>query len=396
MDMNPLNLNAISTTSLTNPARIERTAPENQADPREQDIQDSVSVHDEQTRRKSESRGPVETPVMESPVEELPAEPEKQPEAAEAPRTSGTASSRNTTTITILSTNDLHGYYKGMANLAGLVHELKHEHPDALMVDVGDVCYNPPYSDANHYEPMVDIMNSIGYNVVTLGNHEFQWGATRMHDEYVSKIEADVVSANIKDLKTNDYLPDVKPYVIKDVNGVKVGIMGTVVPDMATSANPHVGKDVKRLDIEDTVRALIPKMKEEGAEVIVLLSHHGVHKGADVDLAKNVEGIDVIFTGHDHQLTEEPIVVSKFPSKTYIFQSMSHAKYVGETTIEVDAKTHDIISINMKAIPTKSYTSKPDPVVEDILKNYQGKDGGRVEQHREQHHYPRPGKKHKR
>jgi hypothetical protein len=56
----------------------------------------------------------------------------------------------------------------------------------------------------------------------------------------------------------------------------------------------------------------------------------------------------------------------------------------------------DIISINMRAIPTRTYASKPDPQVEDIIKNYQGKEGGRVDQHREQHHYPRPGKKHKR
>jgi 2',3'-cyclic-nucleotide 2'-phosphodiesterase (5'-nucleotidase family) len=290
--------------------------------------------------------------------------------AADQAPSSPPPSKEGRTTITIISTNDQHGYFKSMADQAGLIAALKKEHPDAILVDVGDVAYNPPFSDQHHYEPMVDIMNHVGYNVVGLGNHEFQWGAPTMKEEYVDKIKADVVCANIKDPQTNDYLPGVKPYVIKEINGVKVGILGLVTPGMSTSAHPNVGKDVKKLDMEDTARSLIPEMKAKGAEVIVVLSHHGIHAGADPDMAKNVQGIDVVFSAHDHQLTSEPIVINKFPSKTYVFQGQSHAKYVGETTIDVDSKTHKVIEVQCKAIPTRSYTSKPDPEVQKMVSDY--------------------------
>jgi 2',3'-cyclic-nucleotide 2'-phosphodiesterase (5'-nucleotidase family) len=297
-----------------------------------------------------------EPPAAEAAGEQMPAQPPPSKEGR--------------TTITIISTNDQHGYFKSMADQAGLIAELKKEHPDAILVDVGDVAYNPPFSDQHHYEPMVDIMNHVGYNVVGLGNHEFQWGAPTMKEEYVDKMKADVVCANVKDPHTNDYISGVKPYVIKDINGVKVGILGLVTPGMSTQAHPNVGKDVTKLDMEDTARSLIPEMKAKGAEVIVVLSHHGIHGGADPDMARNVKGIDVILSAHDHQLTSEPIVIDKFPSKTYVFQGQSHGKYVGETTIDVDKKTHQVIEINCKAIPTKSYASKPDPEVQKMVSDY--------------------------
>ncbi|MDQ7824954.1 MAG: bifunctional UDP-sugar hydrolase/5'-nucleotidase [Candidatus Eremiobacteraeota bacterium] len=302
----------------------------------------------------------------------------------EKPDTPRAAASPNgTTTITILSTNDMHAQFKNMPEVSGLVHQLKKENPDAIVVDVGDIAYNPPYSDANHFSPMLEIMNQIGYHIVEPGNHEFQYGAPAMHDEYTSRINADVVCSNIRDKKTGDYLPGVKPYVIKDVEGVKVAFIGTVVPHMATSAHPDVGKDVDKREINDTVRELLPELKAQGAEVIVSLSHHGVGKKADLNLAENVEGINVILTGHDHQFTGEPIVVSKFPTRTYIIEGMSHGKYVMETDITIDNKTREVIAVNMKPWPTSSATVKPDPVVEDIIKNYHSKGGGEIDMNRD-------------
>jgi 5'-nucleotidase / UDP-sugar diphosphatase len=283
--------------------------------------------------------------------------------------------SGDTTTITLISTNDMHGQFKNMPAMAGVIQQLKKDNPHALVVDVGDIAYNPDFSDANHFDPMVDIMNQIGYNVVEPGNHEFQYGAPAMHDEYTSRIKADVVCSNVRDPRTNDYLAGTKPYVIKDIDDVKVAFIGTVVPHMSTSAHPTVGKDVKALDIDDTVKQLIPEIKAKGVDVIVDLSHHGIGKNADRSLAENVEGIDVILSGHDHRLTTEPIVISTFPSKTYIVEGMSHGKYVMKTSIEVDRKNHQVISVKMKPYPTTSTTVKADPAVADIIQNYHEKSG---------------------
>jgi len=292
---------------------------------------------------------------------------------------SSSKSSDGTTTITLISTNDLHGHFRNLPKVAGLIEQLRTENPDALVLDIGDISYNPPYSDANHFDPVIDIMNQIGYNIVEPGNHEFQYGAPVMHDEYTSRINADVVCANIRDRNTDDYLEGTKPYVIKDMNGVKVAFIGTVTTKMATSAHPSVGSDVKKLDINDTVEKLIPEVKAQGAEVIVNLNHNGIGKNSSLNLAQNVEGIDVIMAGHDHQLTEGPITVSKFPNKTYIIEGMSHGKFVVKTDIVVDNKTHDVIAVNMRPYPTSSNTVKADQAVEDIIQNYQEKSGGEVQ-----------------
>jgi 5'-nucleotidase / UDP-sugar diphosphatase len=370
MQMNPLNFTSLHTSELSRSASAGEMTAGIEKDKSQQST-DSVALRGE-TGKPRRTFTPEDVGKSSAPP------PEAAPAGVSAPEAAPQGSSSdNTATITIISTNDLHGHFSTMPQVSGLVHQLKKENPEALVVDVGDIAYNPPYSDANHFDPMVDIMNQIGYNIVEPGNHEFQYGAPTMHDEYTSRIKADVVCSNVKDPKTNDYLPGIKPYVIKEIDGVKVAFIGTVVPDMATSAHPNVGKDVKRLDINDTVRRLLPEIKAQGAEVIVDLSHHGIGKKADVNLAQNVDGIDVILSGHDHQLTENPIVISKMPGKTYVIEGMSHGKFVMQTDIEVDKKTHEVISVTMKSYPTSTSTVKPDPVVNDIIQNYHGKGRGR-------------------
>jgi S-sulfosulfanyl-L-cysteine sulfohydrolase len=118
------------------------------------------------------------------------------------------------------------------------------------------------------------------------------------------------------------------------------------------------------------VKKLIPEMKAQGAEVIVDLSHHGIGPHADPTLASGVEGINVILSGHDHQLTEQPVVFSQFPAKTYLIEGMSHGKYVIETDIQVDKKTHQVIAVTMKPYPTATSTIKPDPAVAEIIQNH--------------------------
>jgi 5'-nucleotidase / UDP-sugar diphosphatase len=370
MDMKPMNFNAGNNVELSHALNSNNIRPDGEeVELRAPERKDSVAVGRAQGTMKSFSPDALKnfSSAAESPVESA------RPPADSPP---DTRSSDETTTITLISTNDMHGQFKNMPQVSGVVHQLKKENPDAVVVDVGDISYNPPYSDNNHFDPMIDIMNQIGYNIVEPGNHEFQYGAPTMHDEYTTRIKADVICSNVKDPRTNDYLPGIKPYVIKEIDGVKVAFIGTVVPDMATSAHPNVGKDVKRLDINDTVRSLLPEIKAQGADVIVDLSHHGIGKKADVDLAKNVDGIDVILSGHDHQLTETPIVIPSSPSQTYVIEGMSHGKFVMKTDIEVDKKTHHVISVTMKPYPTSTSTVKPDPVVQDILHNYQDKGGG--------------------
>ncbi|MDQ7824284.1 MAG: bifunctional UDP-sugar hydrolase/5'-nucleotidase [Candidatus Eremiobacteraeota bacterium] len=297
--------------------------------------------------------------------------------------------SGGTIKISIINTHDMHGYFKNMANIAGLINQLREQNPGAMVVDGGDVCYNPPYSDRNHYEPMPDVMNQIGYNLVSLGNHEFQWNKEDLDQEFVKKLNCDVLCANVLDPQTKQYLPGVQPYLIKDMNGVKVGFIGVVEPRMATSAHPNVGHDVLKLDPGATLKKLIPEVKAKGADVIVVLSHQGIDD--DPSMAKQVSGIDVILASHDHQITQSPITVGKFPNQTYIVESGSHCKNVGLTTIEYDPKSKEVVDVEFTPFPASSHTVKADPAVQEILNGHRDSGGG---SYQDGQNYHKKGKRH--
>ncbi len=272
--------------------------------------------------------------------------------------------------VTIINTNDLHGYLPNLPKLAGIIDDLRKAHPDALVIDCGDVAYNPPVSDRHHFEPMPEIMNEIGYDITSLGNHEFQWGSPTLQKELTSKLSSDVLCSNALDKKTGEYLPGVKPYVIKEINGVKIGFIGLVTTKMATSAHPDVGKDVLKRNESETLKKLIPEVRAQGAELVVVMSHQGIDD--DPDMARDVPGMDVIVAAHDHQLTQSPIVVPSYPGKTYIVEAGSHAKNVGETVLAIDEKTHELIAVSMRAIPTKTSTIASDEKVKKIIDDFMG------------------------
>ncbi len=272
--------------------------------------------------------------------------------------------------ITIISTNDMHGKFDRMPKVAGLIDALQKQNPGAILVDGGDSTYNPPYSTANRFNPMPEILNEMGYNIVNLGNHEFQFGKGATGSEFTGRLDKsiDVLAANVHDKSINDSLAGTKPYVIKDLNGLKVAFVGIVEPNMGTSANPHVGKDLVKESPADAINRLMPEMKKQ-ADVIVAMTHQGL--GDDQKMLRMVEGLDLVLASHDHAVTDSPIQVGKFPNQTYIVESGSHCKLVGLTELLVDPDTKEVVDIKFKNYDVGSYNVKPDPAVAKIISDYQ-------------------------
>lgn len=269
--------------------------------------------------------------------------------------------------ITIISTNDLHGAYKHMPQVAGLVETLREKHPGAILIDGGDSTYNPPYSKQHHYDPMVDIMNEMNYNIVNLGNHEFQYGRKAMFTEFVDRMESEILCANVFDPETGGYLPGVQPYVIEEVEGVKVAFAGVLEPKMHTKANPHVGKDVDKISTAEGMQRIMPEL-EAKADIIIAMTHQGLND--DRKMVNQVDGIDMIFGAHDHAITDEAIVLGKYPNQTYLVESGSHCKLVGLTEIFVDPQSKEIIDIQFRQYPVQTSSVKPDPEVSKIISDY--------------------------
>jgi 2',3'-cyclic-nucleotide 2'-phosphodiesterase (5'-nucleotidase family) len=174
------------------------------------------------------------------------------------------------------------------------------------------------------------------------------------------------VAANIKDA-VGQPLANVKPFIIKELPGVKVGIVGLTTTDMK---NVSGNDEVRTMDFADpvqTLNATIPEMKKQGAEVIIVLSHMGLEQ--DKLLAKNMNGIDLIVGGHSHNTLAEPIKVGD----TLIAQTGYGGKNLGKVSLTWDPDKKSITAGEGKLIPVQGDGVNSDMEINGIIRKYQSK-----------------------
>jgi len=214
----------------------------------------------------------------------------------------------------------------GLGRTAALINSIRNQAGNSLLLDNGDVIQGNPMGDYIAYEkglkdaphPIIAAMNTLGYDMGTVGNHEFNYGLDFLK-QALSGANFPVVCANLAVGELGaDPLSDktwLHPYRIleKDlIDGaggkqtIKLGFIGFVPPQILTWDATHLAGRVATRDIVETAKAYVPKMKAEGADLIVALSHSGIAadggpgaENASLQLAA-VDGIDVVFTGHQH------------------------------------------------------------------------------------------------
>ena len=209
----------------------------------------------------------------------------------------------------IMHSNDVHGQIDGYAYIAALKTELAGRGAEVILADAGDFSQGDPYVSLSKGATAVEMMNAAGYTVVTLGNHEIDYGYAQMV-ENLSKAEFKVVCANITENGKASFDPT---FVYETKSGVKIGFFGLETPEAKTKSNPAltVGMDVLgntngKTDLYDCAKAQVAALKEAGADLVIALTHLGVddesapdgHRSAD--LFANVTGIDLIIDGHSH------------------------------------------------------------------------------------------------
>lgn len=242
------------------------------------------------------------------------------------------------TTITIVHTNDTHARlledkYAGMgfAKLATKVKELRANNPNVLLLDAGDTFHGLPIATISKGEKVVELMNLMGYDAMVPGNHDFNYGADRLL-ELAEKAEFSVLAANVK--KQEDGTTILKPYIIKEIDGVKIGIFGVTTPETKYKSHP---KNTEGLDILDPVKVseeIVNELKEQEVDMIICISHVGLDESSEVkstDIAENVEGIDIIVDGHSHSALTE----GKLVGDTLIVQTGEYDKNLGIVNVEV-------------------------------------------------------------
>nr|WP_204335734.1 bifunctional 2',3'-cyclic-nucleotide 2'-phosphodiesterase/3'-nucleotidase [Bacillus mobilis] len=252
----------------------------------------------------------------------------------------------STVNLRILETSDIHvnlmnyDYYQtktdnkvGLVQTATLVNKAREEAKNSVLFDDGDALQGTPLGDyvankindpkkpvdPSYTHPLYRLMNLMKYDVISLGNHEFNYGLDYLN-KVISKTEFPVINSNVyKDDKDNNEENDqnyFKPYhvfekEVEDESGqkqkVKIGVMGFVPPQVMNWDKANLEGKVKAKDIVETAKKMVPKMQAEGADVIVALAHSGVDKsGYNVGMENasyyltEVPGVDAVLMGHSH------------------------------------------------------------------------------------------------
>ncbi|MEM9707680.1 MAG: bifunctional 2',3'-cyclic-nucleotide 2'-phosphodiesterase/3'-nucleotidase [Pseudomonadota bacterium] len=258
------------------------------------------------------------------------------------------SASANQAHLRIMETTDLHvhiwpyDYYSdrerdtmGLARTASIVREIRAEATNSVLYDNGDFLQGNPMGDYMAYErgmkdgdmhPIITALNELGFDASTLGNHEFNYGLDFLMKS-LAGANFPVISANVsKDLGADPTKDTtlVPPFVLMDkevVDGageshtIKIGLIGFVPPQIMNWDRRHLEGNVQARDIVESAKAYVPVMKEQGADIIVALSHSGIAGADHTELMGNaavplaaVDGIDAVLSGHHHNV---------FPSSTY-------------------------------------------------------------------------------
>jgi 5'-nucleotidase len=257
------------------------------------------------------------------------------------------------TLITILHTNDTHSQIDplpandaqypnkgGVARRATLVKQVRKENPNTLLIDAGDVFQGTPYFNFYKGEVEYKAMSLIGYDVVTLGNHDFDNGVAALASA-MKYANFEFVSSNY-DVTGTPIAARVKPYTVRVLNGVRVGLFGLGV----SPNNLITPENFKGVTYNDPVKAsrdVVATLRgPEKCTVVVGMSHLGYYANprpgeiGDSQVAAQVDGIDFIASGHTHTFMKEP-VITKTPSggSTVIFQVGRSGIYVGRVDLKV-------------------------------------------------------------
>jgi 2',3'-cyclic-nucleotide 2'-phosphodiesterase (5'-nucleotidase family) len=212
--------------------------------------------------------------------------------------------------IVILHTNDVHGGIAGYAKLAALKAQYQAQGAYVLLVDAGDFIQGDPTVSISQGATAVELMNLAGYDVVTTGNHEFDYGYANL-TQLAESADFPILAANIL---YNGELAFGDHQIFTTDSGVKIGVFGLATPETATKAHPAKIQGVTFLgsqELYDCAQSQVDALTEAGCDYIIALGHLGIDDESaaegnrSIDLLNNVTGIDVFIDGHSHSTLEE-------------------------------------------------------------------------------------------
>lgn len=255
-----------------------------------------------------------------------------------------------------------YGKVGGFAHLATLVKQLKAGRPGALLLDGGDTWQGSATALWTQGQDMVDASKLLGVDVMT-GHWDFTYGEERIkkivEQDFAGKIE--FLAQNVK---TNDFGdPVFKPYVIKEMNGVPVAIVGQAFPytPIANPAwlTPNWSFGIRESEMQETVN----EARAKGAQAVVLLSHNGMD--VDLKMASRVTGIDAILGGHTHDGVPAPVIVTNPGGQTIVTNAGSNGKFLG--VLDLNVKDGKVAGFNYRLLPVFANLLPADAAMNELI-----------------------------
>jgi S-sulfosulfanyl-L-cysteine sulfohydrolase len=241
-----------------------------------------------------------------------------------------------------------YGKMGGMDRVATVVKSIRAARPDSILLDGGDTWHGSMTSLLTKGQDMVNVMNALGTEAMT-SHWEWTYGTDRVK-EIVDALPFPFLGANIFDAEWDE--PAFEPYKIFEKGGVKIAVIGQAFPYMPI-ANPKWMFPEYSFGVrQERMQEMVDEVRANGADLVVCLSHNGF----DVDrkMASNVQGIDVILTGHTHDAIPEPVLVGQ----TILIASGSNGKFVSR--VDLDVRDGKMMGFRHKLIPIFSDVITPD------------------------------------
>ncbi len=243
-----------------------------------------------------------------------------------------------------------YGKVGGFAHLATLVKSLREQRKGrSLLLDGGDTWQGSGTSLWTKGQDMVDACKLLGVDIMT-GHWEFTYGAERVKEIVDKHLKGSIefVAQNVSDATWGELV--FKPYTIRELNGVKVGIVGQAFPYTPIAHPRWMFPDWSFGINDDNLQKMVDKARAEGAQVVVVLSHNGMD--VDLKMASRVTGVDVILGGHTHDAVPAPSVISNKSGKTLVVNSGSNGKFL--SVLDLDVKNGKVSDFRYKLLPVFS------------------------------------------
>ncbi|MFB3886608.1 MAG: bifunctional UDP-sugar hydrolase/5'-nucleotidase [Thermodesulfobacteriota bacterium] len=267
--------------------------------------------------------------------------------------------------IRILHVNDFHGFaepYKpmgsdemlgGIAYLASRVEELRQEKP-SLLLSAGDMIQGNNWANLFQGESVIELMKKMKFDAMVVGNHEFDFGQDVLRKR-ISEADFTVLGANVEGLDR------LKPYVIKELKGIRVAIIGVVAEDVPETTHPKNVAGLRFLSPLDVVEKYVKDLRNR-TDLILILSHIGYP--ADRMIAERIKGVDVVVGGHSHTKITKPVRVGD----TIIVQAWEHGKALG--VLDLTLRDKKIIGFGGHLEEIRPKTGKEDQKVLALVEKY--------------------------